>query len=123
MRMTSLILVISLFSGCCEATAVQAEDVLLHDFARGYAPWRVSGKAFGTEPAEGNIGSQRGVRLYRGQRLINSYGQGDKATGRLLSPSFVIRRNYIECLVGGGCHPRQACVNLRVAGEVVQPAK
>jgi len=102
-----------------ETNPLQTRDILLHDFEQGYCSWQVSGNAFGLEPAKGNIGLQRGVRGYEGQRLVNSYRESDRPTGRLLSPAFCIRRDYLSFLVGGGHHVRQTCVNLCVAGEVV----
>ncbi len=81
--------------------------------------WLVQGPAFGTKPADGRIGGQGEVRGFLGNGLANSMHDGDGATGRLVSASFVLSRRYLHVLVGGGQHPGVACVNLVVDGKVV----
>ncbi len=81
--------------------------------------WRVQGPAFGAKPADGRIGGQGEVRGFVGNGLANSMYDGDGATGKLVSASFILSRRYLHVLVGGGQHPGVACVNLVVDGKVV----
>ncbi len=99
------------------------QDILIADFEESsYGLWTVEGKCFGKAPAEGTLPRQSKVTGYRGNRLINSFFGKDAATGRMLSPAFKIQRHHIKLLVGGGMHPNQACVNLRIDGKVVRTA-
>jgi hypothetical protein len=45
--------------------------------------------------------------------LVNSYFHGDKTTGTLTSPEFLIQRKYIRFLTGGG-FPGKTRMNLLV---------
>lgn len=99
------------------------QHILITDFeGTSYELWTVEGECFGTAPAEGTLPWQSKVTGYRGNRLANSYLGKDAAKGRLLSPAFKIQRHYIKLLVGGGMHPDQACVNLRIDDKVVRTA-
>lgn len=74
--------------------------------ASDYGDWTTTGTAFGSEPAEGTLPDQQTVTGYLGDRLANSYVDGDASTGTLSSPSFTIDKPYLNVLVGGGDHPR-----------------
>jgi len=77
-------------------------DIVFEDFEKGYANWRVEGKAFGTGPAPGTLPGQQPVSGFEGKGLVNSFFEGDDTTGRLISKIFTINRNFIRFLVGGG---------------------
>ena len=47
---------------------------------------------------------------------------GDDATGTLTSPEFILKRQYINLLVGGGARPGQVCVDLLCGGKKVYSA-
>ena len=113
-------------------TASHRPDLVFDDFESGtYRKWTGTGTAFGTGPAEaaqapayqGDLGAQ-------GQWLVNSHTSApgdsveekDRATGRLLSQPFVIERNYINFLIGGGDFAGRTCLNLRVNDQVVLSA-
>ena len=87
-----------------------------------YAGWTVQGSAFGAGPAQGTLPGQQSVSGFLGSRLANSYSGGDASTGKLTSGLFTITNNSINFLIGGGNHPAQTCINLRVNGVLVKTA-
>ncbi len=108
---------------CCAWPVAAREDILIADFeGSSYGDWEVTGEAFGPGPARGTLPNQMKVSGYEGNALVNSYYKGDGTTGTLTSPDFVIRRRYINFLVGGGMHPGRTCINLLVDGRAVRTA-
>jgi sucrose-6-phosphate hydrolase SacC (GH32 family) len=108
---------------CLARTASAADDILIADFeGDSYGGWKTTGEAFGPGPARGTLPGQMEVTGYLGKGLVNSYYKGDGSTGTLTSPSFTIRRKYINFLIGGGMHPGRTCINLLVGGKVVRTA-
>ena len=98
-------------------------DILFADFESDtYAPWTATGEAFGKGPAKGTLPGQMNVSGYEGNRLVNSFFDGDRTTGKLTSPAFKIERRYINFLIGGGGYAGQTCMNLLVDGTVVRTA-
>ena len=103
--------------------AAPRPDIVLADFeGSDYGEWQVEGEAFGTGPAKGKIGGQQDVTGFTGKRLVNTYYKGDGTRGTLTSPQFVIERGYLVFQIGGGRHPGDCCLNLRVDGQVVDSA-
>ena len=101
--------------------AVVPEGKLFADFeGNNYTGWEVEGDAFGEGPVAGTLDRQGRVAGFSGNKLVNSFLQGDQSTGRLLSPAFTINTNYINFLAGGGNHPEGTAVNLLVNGERVR---
>jgi uncharacterized protein (DUF608 family) len=115
-----------------EPTRERRPDLLYDDFERTtYERWTASGTAFGRGPVEadrmpeyqGKIGAQ-------GRHLVNTHaaapgsevGARDAAQGTLTSEPFVIKRDYINFLIGGGAHKGRTCVNLVVDGQPVLTA-
>lgn len=82
--------------------------------------WTVEGDAFGTGPSAGTIGDQRPVAGYHQSRLVNSFVNGDEATGHMLSDPFTVRKPYINFLIGGGDYPEQLAVELLRDSVVVR---
>jgi sucrose-6-phosphate hydrolase SacC (GH32 family) len=102
---------------------VAADDILIADFEKTtYAPWTVTGQAFGPGPARGTLPQQMHVDGFRGMGLVNSYFNGDDTTGMLTSPEFRIERKYITFLIGGGKNEEQLALQLLVDGEIVRSA-
>lgn len=95
-KITFIILFFTLFYGCTQET-------IIADFESGnYEGWIIEGEAFGANPANGNLTGQDGVKGYSGKYLANSFNGKESATGKLLSPQFEIKANYINFLIGGG---------------------
>jgi sucrose-6-phosphate hydrolase SacC (GH32 family) len=108
-----------------ELTSARAatSDLLIADFeGETYGAWRVTGEAFGSQPARGSLPGQMAVSGFEGRGLVNSFNGGDRATGTLTSPPFKVERRYLRFLIGGGRHPGQTCVNLLLRDEVVRTA-
>jgi uncharacterized protein (DUF608 family) len=101
------------------AEARPRPDIVFEDFEHGYENWKVTGEAFGTEPAHGTLPNQNPVSGFLGKGLVNSYVGGDDTTGRLVSKPFTIERWFIRFLVGGGRHANTQ-IRLLVDGKVVR---
>ena len=90
--------------------------------------WTVEGTAFGSQPTEGAARSEQKLAGMIGKRLANSSaGNGDAATGKLISPPFKIEHRFINFLIGGGRYVRpdktvDTGAVLRVDGKVVRSA-
>ena len=95
---------------------------LLADFERGYTGWKADGEAFGKEPARGTLPSQQPVSGFKGERLVNSFNDGDRGQGTLTSLPFEITAKHISFLIGGGAH-EQTRVDLLVEGKSVRTAR
>ncbi len=102
-------------------TGVASQDIVIADFeSEDWGLWEVTGTAFGPGPAKGTLPRQMHVSGYRGQRLVNSYHDGDGSVGTLTSPEFKIERKFITFYVGGGAFAGQTCVNLIVDKRIVR---
>jgi sucrose-6-phosphate hydrolase SacC (GH32 family) len=103
--------------------ALGADDILIADFEQDtYAPWTVTGEAFGPSPARGSLPEQMPVHGFRGKGLVNSFFNGDDTTGTLTSPEFRIERKYISFLIGGGKDEAKLGLQLFVDGKLVRSA-
>lgn len=113
-------------------TTPQRADVLFDDFERDtYDSWTAEGTAFGKGPiAKSGVMDYQGDLGMHGQHAINSHaaapgnevGGRDAQTGTLTSKTFIIERNYINFLIGGGSHKGRTCVNLLVDGKTALSA-
>lgn len=98
-------------------------DVLITNFETAeYTKWEVIGEAFGKAPVLNFSEKQNKDSIVGGEGhyYVNSsfYG-GDAATGKLISPVFIINRKYLNLLIGGGNHPRKTCVNVIVGDSII----
>ena len=106
-----------------EPTVASAEDILIADFeSESYGQWEVSGNAFGETPATGTLDGQHAVSGFLGNRLVNTFLDGDRSTGTVTSPAFVIERSHIAFLIGGGKQPDTLGIELLVDGKAVRSA-
>jgi uncharacterized protein (DUF608 family) len=112
--------------------APERPDVVFDDFERPtHEGWTVTGTAFGAGPvSQAQVPEYQGKLGFHGQRGINSHaaapaqdvGGRDAHKGTLTSRPFVIERNYIHFLIGGGAHAGRTCLNLLVEDRVVLSA-
>lgn len=73
------------------------------DFEGGsFGDWTITGTAFGNSPSPGTLPAQQEVNGFIGRGLVNSYVEGDQSTGKMVSPDFIIEKNFINYLIGGG---------------------
>src|SRR5262245_61709781 len=62
-------------------------DIVFADFeGTNWGAWTATGDAFGSGPSGGTLLNQQPVTGYQGRSLLNSFVQGDKSTGKLVSP-------------------------------------
>ncbi|WP_176582799.1 glycoside hydrolase family 32 protein [Actinomyces qiguomingii] len=86
-----------------ELPAYTGEGTVLEDWESGtYDGWTTSGTAFGDAPASGDAAG------HVGSYYADSWGSGDADTGTLTSSPFIIERDYLNLLIGGGNHPYDA---------------
>lgn len=107
-------------------------DLVFDDFERAaYERWTATGTAFGAGPVEmEKLPEYQGKVQGQGRRVVNTHGGApgpdvgarDAARGTLTSEPFVIERNFINFLIGGGPHKGKTCLNLLVDGAVVLSA-
>lgn len=84
--------------------------------------WTATGGLVGASPAQGTLPGQQAVTGYNGNRLVDTFLNGDATTGTLTSPPFNITHRNINFLIGGGNFPNQECINLVIGGQVVLTA-
>ncbi len=97
-------------------------DIVIADFEQtDYGNWQIIGDAFGEQPAHAETHKNR-ASGYLGKGFLNTYLNGDKSTGELISPPFRIGRKHINFLIGGGNHPGRAGIQLRVDDKTVRTA-
>ena len=123
MPKVSFFLIVILLAFGCLAWAAEEPDLLLADFeGKDYGKWTITGDAFGTGPAQGTLPGQQPVTGFLGKGLANSFHKGDKSTGTLTSPEFVLERRYLNFLIGGGHHPGETGMELLLDDKVVRTA-
>ena len=122
----------------CSADPVEEKDtelrpdILFEDFEKdNYEGWTVTGTAFGDSPIKmADMPDYQGDVAGEGKRVVNTHNVrqgedvrgGDRHIGTLTSKPFVIRRKYINFLIGGGAHEGKTCLNLLIDGKVVKSA-
>lgn len=84
-----------------------------------FGNWVVTGDAFGTGPVTDELPEQMEVNGHIGRSYVNSYHNGDAATGMLVSPDFIIANPFINYLIGGGMGAGQR-IKLVIGGTSVR---
>lgn len=110
----------------------QRPDIVFEDFEKDtYDGWTVEGKAYGDGPIKiKDIPDYQGDIAGKGEHVVNSHASApgkdivakDGAVGILTTRTFIIERNYITFLIGGGSHEGETCMNLLIDGEIVASA-
>ena len=102
-------------------TSVAPAGTLIDDFESGnYNRWSISGNAFGSSPASGNLSTQRIVSGYLGNKLINSFFDGNISQGKMVSSNFTIQKKFISFLIGGGNFPTGTYIKLVIDGNTIK---
>ena len=100
-----------------------AEDVLIQNFEQELhdSGWTIEGdEGFGDIA---NLTSGTGVTGYQREGFVyTALAAGNGARGTLTSPLFLIERDYLNFLIGGGGFEGETCMNLVVDGEIVRTA-
>lgn len=104
------------------AHSPRAPLVLANFDGENYGKWTTAGQAFGDRPSTGAFGPEQHLKDFQGRGLVNTWTGSDEPRGRLLSPPFTIDRDYLNFLIGGGRHPGETCINLKVDDKVVRTA-
>ncbi|MDD5688373.1 MAG: GH116 family glycosyl hydrolase [Elusimicrobia bacterium] len=95
-------------------------NIIFEDFEKGsYPGWKVKGDCFGNKPAGGKLNGQSNVTGFFGKGLVNTFNNGDAATGTLTSKEFLITHKYIVFYIGGGNYKKSTCINMKIDGKVV----
>ena len=99
------------------------EGDIFMDFETGaYQAWKTEGEAFGDKPVKGAFVNQQEIVGYTGQYLVNSFYNGDASEGKLISPNFIIEKDYINFKIGGGNDKLRTSINLVVDGKTLRNA-
>jgi sucrose-6-phosphate hydrolase SacC (GH32 family) len=83
--------------------------------------WQPTGDFAGTQPFRGGEGRM-------GEQIVDTFfganGNGDRLTGKIVSPEFTITRDYVNFMIAGGPHTGDArtSVDLVVDGQVARTA-
>ena len=118
--MTRLCILLTFFLATAQLSAA---ETLIADFdSDTYGEWITDGTAFGNGPARGTLPRQMDVSGFRGERLVNTYRDGDKSTGTLTLPAFRIKQPHFVFLIGGGKLPGEVGIELLIDGESVRTA-
>ncbi|GAA3618960.1 GH32 C-terminal domain-containing protein [Microlunatus ginsengisoli] len=98
------------FVGTFDGTTFSSPDAdyaapagtVLNDFeGADYGDWTTTGTAFGSGP----VADGPDVTGRHGEKVVDSFGGSDSATGTLTSPTFTVSKPYLNFLIGGGNHP------------------
>jgi fructan beta-fructosidase len=120
MQITKCCAVLCAWIAVSSAT-LAADDIVIANFeSETYGSWKVTGDAFGPGPAKGTLPGQMHVDGFNGERLVNSFFNGDGTTGSLESPPILVKRKYIKFLIGGGQNEQQLAIQLLIDGKVVR---
>lgn len=91
--------------------------ILFDDFeSENYNRWTSLGTSFGSRPTTGT-GTFSG---YLGNKLVSSSLNGTGSLGKLISGDFIIDKNYINFLIGGGYHPNGVYIKLVINNQTVR---
>ena len=104
----------------------QQPDIVIADFTgEDWGGWKTEGDAFGSGPVEGLLPEQDPRINLSGaldKRFANSGHGSPRATGKLISPPFVIQRKYINAHLCGSNRPKWIRMDVLVDGRVIGTA-
>jgi fructan beta-fructosidase len=135
----SISLTILLLINCNPQSDIQNDEVF-EDFEKSdFGSWESTGNAFENGPHLEDEVFEKKRRWHighKGNRFLTSYIynedassshlsndiSGDNATGTLSSPTFIIKKNYISFLIGGGNHPKKTYIHLIINDKALRTA-
>ncbi|HMS56948.1 MAG TPA: GH116 family glycosyl hydrolase [Fimbriimonadaceae bacterium] len=104
-------------------------DLVVEDWSSGsYGNWTTTGTSFGIAPRKvSDLPSYMGDVGATGTHVVNSHetrsGEdvvaGDAHVGTLTSSPFLVERDFLNFLVGGGAHVGKTCINVLVDEKIV----
>ncbi len=107
------------------ALSLGSNDLVITDFEGTSYPagWTATGTAFGTGPIPGGswAGQSPAVQGFIGNACVNTFRGSDAPQGTLTSPNFILERNFLHLLAGGG-NSTNTEVRLIVSNSVVRVA-
>lgn len=96
------------------------ESVLIENFeSNTYKNWIPSGNAFSMDLVPQSTLKQWGDKGFEGDHIMTSCLQGDMGIGNIKSPEFVVSKNYLNFLIGGGGDINHVYVALYVNNKMV----
>lgn len=117
-----------LFGEASEGESTPDPARVLADFdGPDYEGWTVEGDAFTDSPTPAGDdplsaeGTATGAGFANTHRRLEGEGsvEADRRTGRIVSEPFVIDRDFLHVLIGGGHHPGRTGLRVLVGGETV----
>ena len=116
MKNSVFLVLLILIIACTQNQQLDLEDsLIISDFNTDtWKDWQNEGMAFGSTPylskdLEGELQGQG----FEG-RIVNSNSSRLEATGKLISPAFIIERRYLNFLISGNGHYNVENCNLRL---------
>lgn len=87
--------------------------IIIDDFERdNYSNWIKTGEAFGNGPSTTVVAAG-----FLGNRFSYSFTPDNSGVGKLVSANFVIQKQFISFLIGGGYNPDLTYIKLVVNGQ------
>ena len=93
---------------------------VLFDFENGTDDWVMEGTAFSESPSSQALLLQGAIMGKVGQFFANSHHDRARSTGKITSPDFLLKKDYINFLYGGNHAPDDLSINLLVDGKRVR---
>ena len=122
-RLKILAIILISFYAC---SSPERPDIVFDDFEHGtYKHWNIQGSSFITPISKDSLKPK--IENGHGKFAAASFLDNDTANwypgknqGKLISKPFIIDRNFIQFLIGGGQHETRECINLMVNNKVVK---
>ena len=100
-------------------------DTVLFDFENGnFDGWTLSGDCWDKQPATVKTFIDRQgnplVSGIVGKGYLTTLFKSAATTGKAVSKEFTIDKPFLTFRIGGGCYPKEACLNLIMDGKIVR---